>query len=349
MGSFDHVTRTLLLSRKQPEMLLISRGSGENLDRRASDITTGISQLRAFNLSETTADGPLNFNTAGRVVGWGLRNSVGIAEHPVTGAIYTVENSADNIQRFGVDIRRSLHLPPSPPPVNRATDQDNPAEELNLHPALSSPPPSTTPPNYGYPTCLSLWTPLPASPSNSTLLPPSTPFALSPADDALCATTTPPRLVFHAHTAPLDIKFDASGTAAYVAFHGSWNRDEAVGYSLGMVRFDAGRGEPTEGRESREGVVEVLGNGEVRGCPEGCFRPVGVAVEEGEGRRVFMTSDSTGEVFVVRRKEKGGVVEEEEGAGIASGVAAGRRVGGAGWVGVVVGLAWGVVLGGRWW
>lgn len=224
------------------------------------------------------------------------------------------------------------------------TDQDNPAEELNLHPPLSSPPP-TTPPNYGYPTCLSLWTPLPASPSNSTLLPPSTPFALSPADDALCATTTPPRLVFHAHTAPLDIKFDASGSAAYVAFHGSWNRDEAVGYNLGMVRFDAGRGEPVEGRESRESVVEVLGNGEVKGCPEGCFRPVGVAVD-GEGR-VFMTSDSTGEVFVVRRKEKGGVVEEEGGAGIGS--AAAGRGGGGWWMGVVVGVTWGVVLGGRWW
>lgn len=239
-------------------------------------------------------------------------------------------------------------LPPFPlfPVVAnpRQTDQDNPAEELNLHPPLSSPPP-TTPPNYGYPTCLSLWTPLPASPSNSTLLPPSTPFALSPADDAHCATTTPPRLVFHAHTAPLDIKFDASGSAAYVAFHGSWNRDEAVGYNLGMVRFDAGSGEPTEGRESREGVVEVLGNGEVKGCPEGCFRPVGVAVD-GEGR-VFMTSDSTGEVFVVRRKEKGGGVEEEGGAGIGSGAAG--RGGGVGWMGVVVGVAWGVVLGGRWW
>lgn len=241
----------------------------------------------------------------------------------------------------------SVRLPiPSPTPTAnpRAKDQDNPAEELNLHRPLSSPPPSP-PPNYGYPSCLSLWTPLPASPSNSTLLPPSTPFALSPADDALCATTTPPRLVFHAHTAPLDIKFDASGTAAYVAFHGSWNRDVPVGYSLGMVRFDAGSGEPTEGRESREAVVQVLGNGEVRGCPEGCFRPVGVAVD-GEGR-VFMTSDATGEVFVVRRKEKGGVVEEG-GAGIGSGAAAGR-IGGVGWMGGVVGVVGGVALGGRWW
>lgn len=114
MNGFNHVTRTLLLSRKQPEMLLLSRGSGENLDRRASDITTGISQLRAFNLTETADGSPLNFNTAGRVVGWGLRNSVGIAEHPVTGAIYTVENSADNIQRLGVDIRTSPNPLPHP-------------------------------------------------------------------------------------------------------------------------------------------------------------------------------------------------------------------------------------------
>ncbi|KAK0743383.1 hypothetical protein B0T18DRAFT_430670 [Schizothecium vesticola] len=273
MNSFDHVTRTLLLSRKQPEMLLISRGSGENLDRRAADETTGISQLRAFNLTEIT-DGPINFNTAGRLVGWGLRNSVGIAEHPVTGAIYTVENSADNIQRLGTKTtppRNSTSIPPCP-----------------LHPPY---PPKLRLPNLPLPLV-----PRPRLPQQHHPPPPGTPFALSPADDALCATTTPPRLVFHAHTAPLDIKFDAAGAAAYVAFHGSWNRDAPVGYSLGVVRFDVGRGEPTEGRESREAVVEVLGNGDVGGCPDRCFRPVGVVVEEGDGGRVFMTSDATGEV-----------------------------------------------------
>ncbi|KAK1831081.1 soluble quino protein glucose/sorbosone dehydrogenase [Podospora conica] len=304
MNNFDHVTRTLLLSRKEPEMLLISRGSGENLDRRAADETSGISQLRAFNLSEITGS-PVNFNTAGRLVGWGLRNSVGVAEHPVTGAIYTVENSADNIQRLGEDIH-----------------QDNPAEELNAHPALSSPPPPS-PLNYGYPSCLSLWSPVPASPSNATLLPPSTPFALDPSDDALCAATVPPRLVFQAHTAPLDIKFDAAGSAAYVSFHGSWNRDEPVGYDLGVVRFDAGTGEPVDGPESREAVVQVLGNKDVKGCPGSCFRPVGVVVEE-EGGRVFMTSDSTGEVYVVKRREAGEAVEE--GSGGSSAAAGGRGV-----------------------
>jgi len=30
------------------------------------------------------------------------------------------------------------------------------------------------------------------------------------------------RLHFHAHTAPLDVKFNKNSTAAYIAFHGSW-------------------------------------------------------------------------------------------------------------------------------
>lgn len=39
---------------------------------------------------------------------------------------------------------------------------------------------------------------------------------------ASCAVKTAPRLVFPAHTAPLDIKFKKDGSLAYVTFHGSW-------------------------------------------------------------------------------------------------------------------------------
>lgn len=41
-------------------------------------------------------------------------------------------------------------------------------------------------------------------------------------NDTTCARDhVAPRLVFPAHTAPLDIAFSADGTAAYIAFHGS--------------------------------------------------------------------------------------------------------------------------------
>lgn len=52
----------------------------------------------------------------------------------------------------------------------------------------------------------------------------------SPFTDAGCnRASRPPRLTFPAHTAPLDVRFNGSGTA-FVALHGSWNRQPPVGY-----------------------------------------------------------------------------------------------------------------------
>lgn len=43
--------------------------------------------------------------------------------------------------------------------------------------------------------------------------------------------------------------------------------------------------------------MHLLWNADNAKCPKGCFRPVGLAVDGPD--RVFMTSDATGEVFVV--------------------------------------------------
>ena len=112
MTNSDHTTRTLLLSQKVPDLLLISRGSASNVDLEAEDISTGHSQLKAFNLMNVTKDG-YDFSTEGLLLGWGLRNSVGVAEHPDTGGIYSVENSVDEIVREGEDVHT-----------------DNPGEEM---------------------------------------------------------------------------------------------------------------------------------------------------------------------------------------------------------------------------
>lgn len=79
-------------------MILINRGSFSNFDPLALDITTGVSQIKAFNISNAT-DTAYNFTTSGLILGWGLRNNVGIAEDPITGGIYSVENSADQVNR----------------------------------------------------------------------------------------------------------------------------------------------------------------------------------------------------------------------------------------------------------
>ncbi len=131
----------MLLSRKQPGLLLVSCGSTENIDPKAAQESSGISQIRAFNISNMTDSTTYDYATEGTMLGWGLRNSVGVAEEPKTGNVYSVENSADQIQRAGTDIH-----------------QDNPGEEMNFHGTLAS---NDTAGNhggnFGYPDCFAVW------------------------------------------------------------------------------------------------------------------------------------------------------------------------------------------------
>ena len=57
MNTDDHTTRTLLVSEKAENTLLISRGSTSNIDPLASNISTGHSQIKAFNLGQVPANG----------------------------------------------------------------------------------------------------------------------------------------------------------------------------------------------------------------------------------------------------------------------------------------------------
>lgn len=76
MNTDDHTTRTLLLSDKAENTLLISRGSTSNIDPLASDISTGHSQIKAFNLEQVPANG-YQFNTDGVRLGY-----VHLGAHP---------------------------------------------------------------------------------------------------------------------------------------------------------------------------------------------------------------------------------------------------------------------------
>ena len=98
MNTEDHTTRTLLMSQKVSGMLVISRGSTSNVDISTEVLSSGHSQIKAFNLKNVSNSG-YDFDVDGLRLGWGLRNSVGVAEHPDTGGIYSVENSVDQIMR----------------------------------------------------------------------------------------------------------------------------------------------------------------------------------------------------------------------------------------------------------
>lgn len=112
MNTDDHTTRTLLFSQKVDGMLVVSRGSTSNVDEEAALLSSGHSQVKVFNTHNVSEAG-YDFNEDGLRLGWGLRNSVGLVEHPDTGGIFSVENSVDEIMRDGKDVH-----------------QDNPGEEM---------------------------------------------------------------------------------------------------------------------------------------------------------------------------------------------------------------------------
>lgn len=206
MSNGDHTTRTLLMSEKQPGILVVSRGSNSNIDIEAESLASGRSQIKAFDTNNFTSDSqPYEFTSSGRLLGWGLRNSVGVAEEPLTGGVYSVENSADEVDRDGVDIH-----------------QNNPGEEMNYLGFLNG---STEHQggNYGYPYCYALWN---ASIPDHAGLTVGSQFSLeqnATINDTFCAQDrVAPRLTFQAHMAPLDIIFLGNGTSAFVSFHGSW-------------------------------------------------------------------------------------------------------------------------------
>ena len=204
MTGTDHTTRTLLLSRKVNGTLVVTRGSISNQDLEAADITTGHSQVKAFNLSSLTDT--YNFDQDGQLLGWGLRNEVGVAEEPILGGIYGVENSVDEMQRNDQDIH-----------------ENNPAEKLNFLGYLNGTSVPEQGSNFGYPECFAAWN-VTEIPDNAGLVVGMQFSINTTANDTMCRDNrTAPRLSFQPHMAPLDIKFNDDGSAAWITFHGSWS------------------------------------------------------------------------------------------------------------------------------
>lgn len=281
MNTDDHTTRALLMSQKVKGTLLVSRGSTSNIDPLAEMLSSGHSQIKAFNLLNVSLSG-YNFDSDGLRLGWGLRNSVGVVEHPTTGGVFSVENSVDQATRDGQDIH-----------------ENNPGEEMNFHGYLNGTKYAPQGSNYGYPYCFAAWAPS-AIPNNGNLTL-GRQFAIgdqnNTINDTYCAEQTPPRPTFQAHMAPLDIKFNDSATEAWVTFHGSWDRTDPVGYKVSRMPF--ANGEPVAATNNNTSTTDIFANANNSACPDSCFRPVGMAFD-GKGR-MFVSSDATGEIYVVTR------------------------------------------------
>jgi glucose/arabinose dehydrogenase len=311
-----HTTRTLLMSKKVPSLLLVSRGSAGNLDYETLDINSGASTIKAFNVTNMTSTA-YQQPSDGMLLGWGLRNSVGVAEDPITGAIYSVENSVDNLNRNG-----------------QLINQNNPGEEMNFNGYINGTQSDVTGKNYGYPTCFAAWN-VSEIPDNSDLQT-GKQFAIgiqnATLNDSFCQEDrVAPRITFQAHMAPLDMKFNTQGTGAWVSMHGSWfvfppsasspislhpslptifiithhrNRDSPTGYKLSFIQFD-GSGSPTAPANSTTAAVDIVSNPDLSKCPSNCFRPVGLAWDS--RGRLYMSSDASGEIYVVTKMDGSGV------------------------------------------
>lgn len=75
------------------------------------------------------------------------------------------------------------------------------------------------------------------------------------------------------------------------------NRDDPIGYRVARVEF--ANGEPVAEATSTDAAVDLLKNADTTNCPDGCLRPVGMAIDS-QGR-LFVVSDSTGEIYVVMK------------------------------------------------
>lgn len=73
------------------------------------------------------------------------------------------------------------------------------------------------------------------------------------------------------------------------------DRSTPVGYKLSVIPFSGG--EPVAAPNNNTATTDILTNANNSACPKQCLRPVGIAFDK-QGR-LFLSSDSTGEIYVI--------------------------------------------------
>jgi len=288
-----HWTRTLEFD--SLGRLYVSIGSAGNVDRDSFR-----ARIRRFDLPGGLPPGGIGF-ASGEIFADGLRNEVGLA-FDSHGVLWGVENGADNLWR--TDLGGDIH-------------NDNPAEELNRFPE------SDAGKHYGYPWC---WTEYQLASGlgqgpGAVWAWPST-MGDGVHTDAWCrANSVPPALALPAHWAPLGITF-YNGTVdatcadsalptgwrghAFIASHGSWNRDVPTGYKVVRVPFS----NPGDAAPSGKPQDILRHNGSGAKWPSG-VRPVDVKFDL--CGQLLVSSDGTkkagryteGQIFIISPSASG--------------------------------------------
>jgi glucose/arabinose dehydrogenase len=267
--SRGHATRTLQFDWKG--FLYVSIGSGANVDPNSN-------RARVLQFDVTTIpSGGINWNV-GVLFADGMRNEVGLALD-LQGRLWGVENGVDDLNR--ADLGGDIH-------------SNNPSEEVNLMEEAGK--------FYGYPYCWSEYDlPVYGLGKGTQWVHPNFMNDGVHSDD-WCRNTNnvlKPKWNMLAHQAPLDILF-YNGTSfptkyyggAFVALHGSWNRQPAVGYKVIFISFN--EGVPV----AEEDFLKYSGSGSV--WPNN-IRPVSLAFAPcGEKKKdcLFVTS-SNGQIIQI--------------------------------------------------
>ena len=123
-----HPTRTILTSKSSPDMLLVARGSNANVDTQTTDKGAGRCMIKSFSIKQIMQT-PATYTTGGEIVGWGLRNIVGMGEDPVHGGVWSVENSMDDIRLNSKDVHNEN-------PAEKLVSRSSLYVVLHVHPRL---------------------------------------------------------------------------------------------------------------------------------------------------------------------------------------------------------------------
>lgn len=111
-----HPSRTLAIPPNNPNILVVSLGSEDNIDHPSINKETGRAIVKVFDLTQTPAGG-WDYNSQGWYLGYGLRNEIALV-FDGNNHVWGVENSGDDLQRTVNGVSTDIHY-------------DNPAEELN--------------------------------------------------------------------------------------------------------------------------------------------------------------------------------------------------------------------------
>jgi glucose/arabinose dehydrogenase len=273
--------------------IYVDSGSAGNATNETSqtEYDTRRSLIKRFELAKFVAGTPFQWN-AGENVSMGLRNPNGFTRNEKTKKMYAVVNGLDNIAYKGADV----HI-------------DNPGEQIaEIAPGK----------NYGYPFCFTSQRIV----DQGNVIVPGTQLINAQFtgnhDDAWCNTNSlKPTAFVQAHSAPLDLAFfdlqpkgaldEKYRGGAFVAFHGSWNREsKQTGYKVVWQPFnpDGSAPQPTSSATETTWPYEVVfGGGAVGGqANDGTWswagpnnqgeqgvRPTGVAVSPLDGALYIAT------------------------------------------------------------